>query len=74
MLKCGTSEQIQHMFERLRKESRGLLKDAIQLAYFMRGAVQYRDIFSITPPERELMSEFIRERLEQEKDRPNPNY
>lgn len=74
MLKCGTSEQIQQMFERLRKESRNLLKEIVELAYFMRGAVQYHAAFNLTPPEREVIAEFIKNRLEHEADRANPVY
>lgn len=36
----------------------------MQLAYFMRGAIQYDDLMYRTIAERQIMSEFISERLE----------
>lgn len=62
------------MFEQMRKSSRALSKDTIELAYFMRGAIQYHAAMMLTPGERDLMKEFISERLEQETKRPHPNY
>lgn len=58
----------------MRKSSRALSKDIVQLVYFMRGAISYHDALSLTPGERDLMVEYISERLEAESKRMYPNY
>jgi hypothetical protein len=62
------------MFNQLRKSSRALTKQIVQLVYFMRGALQYHDALMLTPGERDLMEEFISERLEMEGKKIHPNY
>ena len=62
------------MFYRLKKESRNIIKEVLQLVYFMRGAVQYHDMLMMTYGERDLISDFIKERLEQESGKMNPTY
>lgn len=59
---------------RMRKETRGLLKEVISLVYFMRGSIQYRDMMTMTPVEREMISDFIKDRLEQESNKTYPVY
>lgn len=74
MLKSGRPEEIQAMFETMRKEVRSLIYSVIQLVYFMRGAIQYDDMLLRTPAERQMFQDFISERFEVEKDNPYPNY
>lgn len=74
MLKHGSPQDIRGMFNRMRQEVRGLLKEIVALVYYMRGSVQYEDMIMRTPVERELISEFINERFEQEKKNPHPVY
>lgn len=62
------------MFEWMRKSSRALTKDLIQLVYFMRGAISYQEALLLTPGERDLIQEFIAERLEAEGKKLYPNY
>lgn len=62
------------MFSRLQADSRALIKEVIQLVYFMRGAVSYEEMMRRTPGERSAMSEFITERLESESKKLNPIY
>jgi hypothetical protein len=74
MLKHGTPQDIQRMFQRLIKEGKNIIETVIELVYFMRGAIQYHDMMNMTPGERDMVSEFIKKRLEREKDRPHPTY
>ena len=74
MLKHGSPDDVRNMFVRLRNESRDLLKSVISLVYFMRGSIQYDDMMLMTPVERELVNEFLKDRFEQEKDRHYPVY
>lgn len=62
------------MFNRMRMETRGLLKEVIELVYFMRGSIQYNDMMTMTPVERELIGDFIKGRLDQERENPSPVY
>jgi len=74
MLKVGTVEQIQQMFKRLQDESSALVRSVVDLIYFMRGALHYDEAMNMTPGERDIVKEYIKNRLEQEKDNPYPNY
>jgi hypothetical protein len=62
------------MFEELREGSRALIKGVIQLVYFMRGAISYTEMMSLTHGEREMITEFLKQRLDIESDRMHPNY
>ncbi len=52
-----------------------IMKGTIQLAYFMRGSMLYNDImYSMSYIERDLATQFIDKRLEQESKNPHPVY
>ena len=63
------------MYSRLNRETKIIIENAIQLAYFMRGSMLYNDIiYSMSYIERDMAMEFIGKRLEQEKKNPHPVY
>lgn len=62
------------MFTQMSAERKRILQDIVQLVYFMRGAVQYKDMYEMTLVEREAVGDFIRSRLEVEAKRMNPQY
>jgi len=62
------------MFTRLTKEVRIIIRNVVQLVYYMRGAIQYDDMLQRTPAEREIFEEFIAERFEAQKDSMFPVY
>jgi hypothetical protein len=62
------------MFNRLRHESRQIMKGVIELVYFMRGAIQYNDMIMMSQVERDMVSDFIKENLEREGKKLHPNY
>jgi hypothetical protein len=62
------------MFNRLRRESRQIMKSVIELVYFMRGAIQYNDMIMMSQVERDLVSDFVKENLEREAKKLHPNY
>jgi hypothetical protein len=62
------------MFGRMQGDRRRLLEEVIQLVYFMRGAIQYRDMMNMTMVERQAVSEFIEKRLELESKKMYPIY
>ena len=64
ILKRGNSEEIQRMFQALRKSSSALMKNLVELAWFMRGSLDYEYAFNLTHMEREAIRDFLSERME----------
>ena len=62
------------MFRRMTNERQRIISSVIQLVYFMRGAVQYKDMMHLTTFEREAMAEFIEKRIEIEGKKMYPIY
>lgn len=63
------------MYARLNRETKIIIENTIQLAYFMRGSMLYNDIlYSMSYIERDMAMNFIDQRLEQEKKNPHPVY
>jgi len=52
------------MIDSLAIDTRNLLKAAIEISYFSRGAWSYDTVLEKSPLERDLMIEFINKRLE----------
>lgn len=73
-LKTGSQQEIIDMFQNMRRDIRNTIKSVITLVYFMRGSVSYNDMMNMTFVEREMVSDFISERLEQESKRMHPVY
>lgn len=55
-------------------ERKRILSSIIQLVYFMRGSIQYSDMFNMTMVEREAVSDFIEKRLDAESKKTYPQY
>lgn len=54
----------------LRRERTDLFDEMTELLYFMRGAIQYDDVWDMTPFERNRMHGFLEKRMAQEKEKP----
>lgn len=74
MLRAGTPSEINEMFIEMEKVRRSTLDAVIQLVYFMRGSIQYREMLSMSYLERQMVSEFIEKRLENESEKMYPIY
>jgi len=75
MLRSGTPEQISAMYKRLNSEVSVLIKNSVQLAYFMRGGMRYEHIlYGMSYVEREIAFDYVSKRLEIELKSPHPNY
>jgi len=59
---------------RLGSEIKGIVRSAIEISYFSRGAWSYHDVLRMSQGERELAVEFINKRLEIAGDSPYPVY
>lgn len=73
-LRSRDPKKIQRLFGSYSQQVRTIIKELIQIAYFLRGSSQYHDLYNTTYIERELMTEFIEARLKQESTKPFPVY
>ena len=55
-------------------ERKRILSSIVVLVYFMRGSIQYKDMFEMTVVEREAVNDFIESRFEQENKKLYPVY
>ncbi len=62
------------MINSLALDTRNLLKQAISIAWFSRGSIQYETALRMSPLERDLAIEFVTERLESQKKNTYPVY
>lgn len=62
------------MFLELEGQKKTLIKDTVELTYFMRGAIQYNDALELTAMEREIHTTFLNKHLDKEVKKINPNY
>ena len=69
-LKSKDQKRISLAIKELRVGAASIIDDNIQLAYFMRGAISYHDLMEMTYMERQRVSEFINNRLTEEKEKP----
>jgi len=74
MLRTGSTEDIMEMFDRMGRERKRTIKSIVQLVYFMRGSIQYEHMMNMTMIEREIINEFIEDRLEVEGKKMYPVY
>ncbi len=59
----------------LQDDAKLLIKNVIDLAYFMRGGMSYETILlTMSFAERQLVSDFLKERLDQESKSSHPVY
>ncbi len=56
------------------RERNRTIRSVVQLVYFMRGAIQYKDMMNMSLVEREAVSSFIEERLDAEGKKMYPVY
>lgn len=62
------------MINSMAMDVRNLLKQAVEIAWFSRGSIQYETALSMSPLERDIAVEFVNNRLEAQKKNPNPIY
>jgi hypothetical protein len=72
MIMFGDGSRIAEMINSLALDTRNLLKAAIEISYFSRGAWSYDSVLLMSPLERDLAVEFINKRLEAASKSPYP--
>lgn len=74
MIRSGDMIAVQRHITRLGGEIRNLIKSALEISYYSRGAWQYETVLHMSQAEREMAVEFINGRLEIAKKSPFPVY
>jgi hypothetical protein len=74
MIMSGDSSRIAEMINSLALDVRSLLKQAVEIAWYSRGSIQYETALAMSPLERDIAIEFVNNRLELQKKSPNPVY
>ena len=62
------------MINSLAIDVRNLLKQAVEVAWYSRGSIQYETALSMSPLERDIAISFVNDRLESQKKSPHPIY
>lgn len=74
MIVTGDHQKIDEVITSLAMDVRNLLKGAIEISYFSRGAWSYDSVVNKPPLIRDIMVEFINTRLEAASKSPYPVY
>lgn len=72
MIAAGDMRAVKMLIDRLGLEIKNLVKSALELSYFSRGAWSYDAVLSMSAGERELAVDFINERLKIASKSPHP--
>jgi len=62
------------MIDGMAKDVRSLLKQAVEIAWYSRGSIQYETALAMSPLERDITIEFVNNRLDGQKKSMNPVY
>ena len=60
------------MIKSFQKDVTALVKTCMSMTYFMRGSYQYEDILNRSYSERQMIAQFIEERMEMQQKIPYP--
>jgi hypothetical protein len=63
MIRSGDMGAVQRLIKRLGLEIKALVKSALEISWYSRGAWSYQAVLLMSQGERELAVEFINERL-----------
>jgi hypothetical protein len=74
MIMSGDTSRIAAMINSMGVDVRNLLKQAVEIAWFSRGSIQYETALNMSPLERDIAIQFVNERLEGQKKSPYPVY
>ena len=59
-----TDPEVVGLLEQYDKDSKALVNEAIKLSWFMRGGLSYAEALDLSPDERKIISELIKDNLE----------
>ena len=64
MIRAGDMQAVGKLIKRLGGEIRNLVKSALEISYWSRGAWSYHQVLMMSQAERELAIDFINDRLQ----------
>lgn len=70
----GSIDDIHKMFRQMNTDKGNIISNVVELVYFMRGSIQYKDMMNMSLIERQEVSTFIGKRLEVESKKLHPQY
>lgn len=71
----GKPEDIKRLYNQMNNETKTLIRNVTQLIYFMRGSVSYdKAMYAMTYVEREIIMDYISDRLKEEAKSTHPVY
>ena len=62
------------MFSQLQREATAIVETCVQLSWYMRGGVSYDSLLLKTPGERQIIGDFVVNRMESQKGVMHPVY
>lgn len=74
MLRTGEFERSQALINQLGAEIKSIINGCLELSWYSRGAWSYHTVLQMTAGERDLASDFINKRLENEAKKHYPVY
>lgn len=74
MIISGEPSRIASMIDSMAHDVRNLLKQAVEIAWYSRGSIQYETALAMSPLERDIAIEFVNNRMELQKKNPTPVY
>lgn len=74
MLRSGNTERIQKLISQLGAEIQALVKSALELSWYSRGAWPYQTVLMMTAGERDIANDFINKRMETQAKLLHPTY
>lgn len=64
MLRSGDNAFISKQIAQMQDEARMIIRNIVELVWYMRGGIQYDSMMLMTPGERQIVSDFIEKRME----------
>lgn len=74
MLRSGDHEAAQQLFASFARNVEDLIEGIVSLCYYMRGSVTYEEMMGRTSGERKVIQQFVKKRLDSQKDSMHPVY
>jgi len=63
-----SNEEIADMINKFDNDSKALKKDLLSMTWFMRGGISYDDAYMLSPDERSMIHDIIKQNLETTKE------
>lgn len=73
MIISGDSSRITDMINSFGQDVRNLLKQAVDIAWYSRGSIQYETALAMSPLERDIATELVNKRIEAQQKKKSMN-